>query len=174
MPKQPSICEEAIYNELYKSYAEKIRNYVYYKSGDLTQAEDIMQETFLRLWKKCAEILFDKVGGFLHTVSNHLFIDSVRSHKVSLRFQKSHTPLVDSEDPFFHLRTKEFQESIEQTISNLPEGQREAFLMNRIDKLTYKEIAQSLGISQTAVEKRIGKALIKLKSRIEEFNHQRI
>lgn len=172
--KEPSVCEEAVYNELYASYAETIRNYVYYKCGDLNQAEDIMQESFLRLWKKCAQILYDKVGGFLHTVSNHLFIDSVRAEKVSLRFQKSQAPPVDSEDPFFHLRTKEFQQSIEQSISELPEGQREAFLMNRIDKLTYKEIAQSLGISQTAVEKRIGKALMKLKSRIEEFNQQRI
>jgi len=58
---------------------------------------------------------------------------------------------------------------IEEAISALLSAQREAFLLNRIDKLTYKEIAIRLDISQTAVEKRMTKALIFMKNRIEEL-----
>ncbi|MEL7003728.1 MAG: RNA polymerase sigma factor [Bacteroidota bacterium] len=174
MADQPSICDEQVYSAVYRSNAEKLRNFLYYKCGDMDKAEDLMHDTFHRLWKKCAEIVYDKVVGFLYTVSNNLFLDQVRSQKVSLKFEKSQLPQQNAEDPYFQLRTDEFREKIESAISELPEGQREAFLLNRIDKLTYKEIAERLEISQTAVEKRIAKALLKLKSTIKEFKNYKI
>lgn len=163
MNKILSVCEEKVYNNLYETHAESLRNHLYYKFGDLTQAEDIVQEAFIKLWDKCSSVIFDKAVNFLYTISKNLFIDSIRSKKVALKFEKQHIQVQDNEDPYFHLRTKEFKERIETVISSLPEKQREAFLLNRIEKLTYKEIALKLEISQTAVEKRIAKALIKLK-----------
>lgn len=174
MREQVSICEEEVYSGIYRSQAEKLRNHLYYKCGDLEKAEDFVQDTFHRLWMKCAEVIYEKVVGFLYTVSNNLFLDHVRSQKVSLKFEKSLLPKSDKSDPFFQLRTEEFRENLEAAISNLPEGQREAFLLNRIDKLTYKEIAERLEISQTAVEKRISKALAKLKDIITELKDHKI
>ena len=133
-----------------------------------------MHDTFHRLWNKCAEVVYEKVVGFLYRVSNNLFLDHVRSQKVSLKFEKSLLPKTDKSDPFFQLRTEEFREKLEEAISNLPDGQREAFLLNRIDKLTFKEIGEQLDISQTAVEKRIAKALLKLKETIAELKNYKI
>ncbi|WP_025744024.1 RNA polymerase sigma factor [Aquimarina pacifica] len=163
MNKPFSVCEEQVYNGLYKKHAESLRNHLYFKFGDLKQAEDIVQESFIKLWTKCSTIIYEKAASFLYTVSRNLYIDSLRSKKVALKFEKNSSPVQDNEDPYFHLRTKEFKQKIEATISALPEKQREAFLLNRIEKLTYKEIAQKLEISQTAVEKRIANALVKLK-----------
>jgi RNA polymerase sigma-70 factor (ECF subfamily) len=158
-----SVCEEHVYDQLYNTHAESLRNHLYFKFGDLNQAEDIVQEAFIKLWQKCSSIIYEKAAAFLYTVSKNLFIDVIRSKKVALKFEKNSVPTHDVEDPYFHLRTKEFQQKLETVISELPEKQREAFLLNRIEKLTYKEIAERLEISQTAVEKRISKALIKLK-----------
>jgi RNA polymerase sigma-70 factor (ECF subfamily) len=174
MKLEVSICEEKTYSDIYTSEAEKLRNHLYYKCGDLVVAEDLMQEAFIKLWNKCAEVLIETVTGFLYTVSNRLFIDKIRSEKVALNFEKSQLPESNSPDPYFILRTEEFREKIETSISNLPEGQREAFLLNRIDKLTYKEIAERLEISTTAVENRMNKALLKLKTNIEEFKQYNI
>ena len=174
MKADHSLCKEYVYDSVYQEQAEKLRNILYYKCGDLSQAEDLVQEAFIKLWSKCAEVLYDKVGGFLYTVANNLFLDQVRSKKVSMNFEKTLGPQTDSEDPYFHLRSDEFRNNIEEAISSLPEGQREAFLMNRIDKLTYKEIAAQLDISQTAVEKRISKALARLQSLIKEFENFKI
>lgn len=171
---QESVCQEDTYNALYHAHFKSVRNYVYYKCGDMDQAQDIAQESFIRLWQKCAEVIFEKVTGFVHTVANRLFLDQLRSEKVSLKFEKNQLPQQNSEDPFYQLRTKEFQEQIEQAISELPEGQREVFLLNRVDKHTFKEIATMLEVSQTAVEKRMTKALIKLKDKIEEFKKYNI
>lgn len=174
MPENASICEEHVYRDIYVSNAEKLRNFLYYKCGDQDQAEDLMHDAFVKLWKKCAEVAFEKVVGFLFTVANNLFLDQVRSKKVSLKFEKSILPKSDPNDPFFQLRTDEFREQLETAISELPDGQREAFLMNRIDKLTFKEIAEQLEISQTSVEKRISKALLNLKGKIEELKQRKI
>lgn len=165
-----SICEEETYNNIYRNEAEKLRNHLYYKCGDFAVAEDFVQEVFLKLWNKCKDVVLETVVGFLYTASNRMFIDKIRSEKVSLKFEKKQLPQINSEDPYFQLRTEEFREKIETAISNLPDGQREAFLLNRIDKLTYKEIAVKLEISTTAVENRMSKALVRLKNTIEELH----
>lgn len=170
----PSICEEKHYSALYIKDAEKLRNYIYYKCGDLDLAEDIAQESFIKLWQKCKDVIFDKASSFLFTIAHRLFIDSTRKDKVVLNFAKSQVPKSNSEDPSFILETNEFKEKIEKHISDLPDGQREVFLLNRIDKLTYKEIAKTLDISETAVEKRMAKALLKLRDQIEEFKTYKI
>ena len=61
---------------------------------------------------------------------------------------------------------KEFMEKLESTIDNLPEKQREVFLMNRIEKMKYKEIALHLDISVKAVEKRMHQALVVMRKEI--------
>jgi RNA polymerase sigma-70 factor (ECF subfamily) len=153
---------------------QKLRNYLYYKCGDLAVAEDLAQESFVRLWLNCAKVFYDKSAGFLYTVANRLFLDRVRAEKVSLKFQKNSNTGTDHQDPFFYLRSDEFRNILETTISQLPDAQREAFLLNRIDRYTYKEIAVLLEISETAVEKRITKALLKLKEKIVEFKDYKV
>tara|TARA_Y100000815_G_C12922334_1_gene342183 strand:- start:150 stop:470 length:321 start_codon:yes stop_codon:yes gene_type:complete len=105
-------------------------------------------------------------------MARNLMIDTLRNKKVALKFERGLVLEQENEDPYFKLRTKEFRLKLETVISNLPEKQREAFLMNRIDKLTYKEIALRLEVSETAIEKRISKALIKLNniSEIKDFS----
>lgn len=169
-----SVCNEQIYNSLYHQKIEKLRNFVYYKCGDLDLAEDIAQESFVKLWTNCATVILESAVGFLFTVANRLFIDQTRSRKVRLKFEKEPVKTSNTEDPYHALRTEEFREVLEKTISDLPEGQREVFLLNRIEGHTYKEIAEMLEISSTAVEKRMSKALIKLRDRIKEFRDYKI
>lgn len=169
-----SLCQEDIFDQVYRTNAEQLRNHIYYKCGDLDSAEDIMQESFLRLWNNCKDVILESVKGFIYTVANRLFIDGFRQKKVSLKFEKAQTSHVETQDPMYVLRTEEFRTKLEETISDLPEGQREAFLLNRIEKMTYKEIAAKLEISETAVEKRMSKALLNLKAKIEEFREFKI
>ncbi|VXC27104.1 RNA polymerase sigma factor [Maribacter litoralis] len=172
MGQEPSVCEERVYNQIYRTHAEVLRNYLYYKFGDMQCAEDIVHDSFVKLWNKCSSVVYDRVTGFLYKIARNLMIDNLRNKKVALKFEKGLVHVQENEDPYFKLRTKEFRSKLESVISNLPEKQREAFLMNRIDKLTYKEIALRLEVSETAIEKRISKALIKLNSitEIKDFS----
>lgn len=162
---QKNICEQKIFEELYKTHAEALRNFMYYKAGDLQVAEDLTHDAFSKLWTNCSKVIFEKAKSFIYTVGNNLFLNKVKHQKVVLKFfSQSKESKVQQEDPQFLMEESEFKEKLEQAISNLSEAQRVVFLMNRIDKLTYKEIAKVLDISVKAVEKRMHNALKNLKT----------
>ena len=81
------------------------------------------------------------------------------------------TPNLDitNQNPEYLLEEEEFKEKLQNAIASLTEAQREVFLMNRIDGKKYWEIAELLGISQKAVEKRMSSALKTLKAQIENI-----
>ena len=140
-----------------------LRNYLYYKSGNQQLAEDLTHDAFSKLWENCAKVVFDKAKTYVYTIGKNLFYNQVKRKKVILKFEKSKASDQDHQDPQFILEEREFQLKLEKAISNLPENQREVFLMNRIDKMKYREIAEALNISVKAVEKRMHKALKSLK-----------
>jgi RNA polymerase sigma factor (sigma-70 family) len=169
-----SVCEEKNYQKLHKEHGRSIRNFIYYKCGSLEQAEDIVQEAYIKLWENCKNIVMEKAKSFLYTVAQRLFINQVRHQKVELHFIKENSTPKLSEDPSYILREKEFRQELEKAISGLSEKQREVFLMHRIDKMSYEEIAAALEISVKAVEKRMHQALSALKEKVKELKLYKI
>lgn len=164
-----NVCEERTYQGLFESLSQAVRNFVYYKSGDLAQAEDITQEAFLRLWKACAKVQPEKAKSFLYTVANNLFLDQVKHQKVVLAFQQIKPKSSTQETPEYLYEAEEFKQRLEVAIAQLPEKHRTVFLMSRIEKMTYQEIADRLGLSKKAVEKRMSKALVELRKLSEKI-----
>lgn len=164
-----SVCQEDNFHELYTANAKSLRNYLYYKCGDLNKAEDLSQEALIKLWENCKSVVFEKAKSYLYTVGQRLMINQIRHEKVVLNFEKGTNLSVNQEDPDYVLREKDFAVQLEQAISALPEIQREVFLMNRIDKLSYAEIAELLGLSVKAVEKRMHNALENLRNSVKEL-----
>jgi RNA polymerase sigma-70 factor (ECF subfamily) len=64
---------------------------------------------------------------------------------------------------------EELNQQLQQALASIPEGPREVFLMNRIEELSYSEIADRLGLSVKAIEKRMSEALRVLR---EKFNYK--
>lgn len=158
-----SVCEEIIFDSVFMSHSEYLRNFLYYKSGDLQNAEDIMQDAFGKLWEECAKVPFEKAKSFLFTVANNMFLNQVKRKKVVLKFEQRVGSSVNVETPLYLLEEAEFEKRLRNALEALPETQREVFLMSRIDGLKYKEIAERLDISVKAVEKRMHKALVALR-----------
>ena len=96
-------------------------------------------------------------------MSKNAFYNQVAHQKVRFAYAKTSQSATDYETPEFKMEESEFMDKLQDAIDALPDGQREVFLLNRIDKKTYKEIAEMLGVSQKAIEKRMHKALHKLR-----------
>lgn len=169
MNYETSVCDEKVYTKIFADHSETLRNYLYYKCGDLQQAEDIAQDAFIKLWKNCKKVVLEKARAFLYTVSKNAFYNQVAHQKIVLEHQQKTTKGIDNETPEFKIEENEFMEKLQNAINELPEGQREVFLLNRIDKKTYKEIAEMLGVSQKAIEKRMHKALVKMRKVIKNI-----
>lgn len=158
-----NVCQEETFKSIFKSQAEGLRNFLAYKTGSLAQAEDLMQDAFGKLWENCAKVKLEKAKSFLFTVANNLFLNTVEHKKVVLKFEKRSQTTHSNETPQFLLEEEEFRQRLEAAIADLTEAQRTVFLMNRIEKKTYVEIAELLGISVKAVEKRMHGALASLR-----------
>lgn len=158
-----SICEEKTFKSVFVDHAEHLRNFMYYKTGNFDRSEDLMQEAFSKLWVECAKVSLEKAKSFLFTVANNLFLNEEKHKKVILKFEKSGHDNRRSESPQFLLEEAEFEERLHKAIEGLPEGQREVFLMSRMDEMTYREIAERLDVSVKAIEKRMGRALATLR-----------
>ena len=169
-----SLCQEDHYQRIFNDNADKLRNFMYYRCGELEKAEDLMQEAFIRLWENCKKVLIEKAKSYVFTTANRLFLNDLEHNKVVLNFAKNNAFNSTSESPEFILEEKEFKEQLEAAISALPDSQREVFLMNRIDKLSFQEIADIQGVSIGAVHKKMYKAMDKLKNSVEILNNRKI
>lgn len=169
-----SVCEEDVFQSIYEEQIAPVRNFLYYKCGDLDRAEDMAQDSFIKMWENCAKVIFGKAKSYVFTIANRLFLNEVRDEKVKLKFETSTGSRVETEDPEYLAIHAEFKQSLESAISNLPEKQREVFLMNRIDNMKYSEIAATLNISVKAVEKRMHQCLKTLKNEVKELRTRKI
>ncbi len=170
MPKETSsVCNKDVFNDLFADYSKTIRNYIYYKCGDLDEANDITQESFIKLWNNCKSVSVEKAKSFLYTVANNLFLNVVAHKKVVLKYSLEKPNDKTEENPQFLLEEKEYMDKLQNAIAGLTEAQRTAFLLSRIDGKKYTEIAEVLDISVKAVEKRIHGALVSLRKEIENI-----
>ena len=164
-----SVCNERVYEKVFRDYSKVVRNFILFKCGDTAQADDLTQDAFVKLWKNCAKVPLDKVKSFLFTVVKNDFFNQVEHRKVVLKYKQSKGNTVNKEPPEFVSKEKEFQQELNDAINSLTEKQREVFLLNRIEKKKYKEIAEMLDISQKAVEKRMHQAMLHLRSKIKNY-----
>ena len=155
------------FERIFAEWYLQLRNYIYYKSGDMQVAEDIVQDAFMKVWEKRESIRQDSIGSLLYKIAGNIFLNRIDHQKVQLKFTTGYSFTEHSEGPDYDLEMKEFDERLRKSLSDLDEKNRTVFLMNRIDDLTYREIASALGLSQKAVEKRMGKAIAFLKEQLD-------
>lgn len=154
------------FKQVFDKHYDAVKNFLYYKLGDIDLAEDLVQEVFLKTWEKRDTIKMDTVQNLLYTIANHLAINHFKSARTRFEFKFKDQPHTTHESPEYMMEKDEFASKLEEAIGGLPEKQRVVFLMNRIDELTYNEIAERLEISVKAVEKRMHEALEYLLKRI--------
>ncbi|WP_163407711.1 RNA polymerase sigma factor [Flavobacterium ajazii] len=165
---QPNTCDEIIFSSFFKSHIKELRNFLYYKFGNKNQAEDLAQEAFIKLWQNCASVPIEKAKSYIYTIANNSTLNEIAHQKVVLKYEKNFIGSDrTNESPEYLLEEKQFQSKLLKAIENLNEKQRVAFLMHRIDKKKYSEIAVALDISVKAVEKRIHLALLNLRKEID-------
>tara|TARA_R110002049_G_scaffold270002_1_gene447008 strand:- start:330 stop:842 length:513 start_codon:yes stop_codon:yes gene_type:complete len=161
-----NICHSKTFEFIYNAYAKPIRRFLFFKTQDIDAAEDILQETFVKLWSNCSKVDYDKVKSYLYSTANNMFLNEKKHQKVIHNYNENYKKHDTNESPEFIMLEKEFMGKLEKTMASLPEKQREVFLLNRIEKKKYKEIAQMLNISVKAVEKRMHQALVVMRKEI--------
>ena len=154
-----SSLSESDYRQAFDEFFDGLRNFLYYKTGDRNMAEDLAQDTFVKLWENRDRIDKKTLKSYLYTIASNTAINQLKRNQLKYKFQKFHVAGVDRQSPEFLAEMKEYEEILNRVIGDMPDGSREVFLMNRLEDMKYREIAETLGISVKAVEKRMSKAL---------------
>ncbi|MCK0130105.1 sigma-70 family RNA polymerase sigma factor [Flavobacteriaceae bacterium F08102] len=161
------VCEEHVYARIFKSLSKDIFNFLRFKYGDRLDPRDKVQEAFIKLWDNCKNVTPEKAKSFLFTTANNMMLNEIKHQKVVLKHQQIKPKNYTNENPEFLMEETEYMHKYQRALAKLTEGQRVAFLMNRVEGKKHKEIAEILGISRKGVEKRIYTALEKLRKDID-------
>jgi len=157
-----------LFNKYYKDLVLFGGNFLPTKS----MCEDIVQNVFLKLWRdrESLEILSSLKSFLLSSVQNSC-LDELR-HKGVIRAHESYSMTYgpsDNIDTENYVLYSDLQGHLTEALGKLPEVCRQAFEMNRLEGLKYREIAEKLNVSERTVEVRIGKALSLLRNHLKEF-----
>jgi RNA polymerase sigma factor (sigma-70 family) len=165
--KFKNICKEKVFNDIFKSISKNLHDFLYYKYGESNNPQDIVQIAFEKLWKNCKNVLPEKAKSFIYTVANNEMLNSISRKKTVLNYSLQKPKDYTVETPEFLLEEKEYHDRLKKAIEELSEEQRVTFLLNRVEGKKHQEIADMLGISRKAVEKRIYTALNILRQKVE-------
>jgi len=166
--------DKSAFGELYLRYKEPLFFHASRMLEDSESARDIVQDIFAAIWSK-REILVvpEAVDAYLYGSIRNRILNFIAHQKVVSRY-------TDSIDQFLAhgisptdeaVREKELTRIIEREITLLPQKMREVFELSRKEELTYKQIADRLGLSEHTVKKQAQRAIriLRLKIKINIF-----
>lgn len=158
----------AAYRELVRRHAAKLTHYARRLLGDETEAEDVVQETCLRLWQRAAEYSPEaRVTTWLHRITHNLAVDRLRARGRFLAADEDDLEAEPVSAPQAReLETKRRVETLEAAWRRLPERQAAALALVHFDGLSGSEAAQVLGVSEEAVESLLARGRRALKAHL--------
>jgi RNA polymerase sigma-70 factor (ECF subfamily) len=164
------------FDALLLRYQRMLANYFYKQCYDRTLAQDLVQETFLRILRSAHRYRPEaKFKTYLFTVARNLWIDQHRSRKAAPRTISADLPLAEEGatladvvptpeiGPELSLEGREAAAMVREALLLLPEGQREVWLLAVEQDLKQREIAEVLDIPLGTVKSRMNAAVTRLR-----------
>jgi len=146
--------------ELYRAYSGDLHRFALFLSGDPALAEDLVAETFIRLWNARERVDLATVKGYLFTIARNLFLQQRRGKRGVTALDER---LADrGPGPESRALARSDLRATLAALQDLPEMDRAALLMRADDGLPYEEIAAALGLSPAAARVKVHRARLKL------------
>ena len=173
--------DDAAFGVLVEKYQKSVHALAWRKIQDFHYAEEIMQDTFLRAYKKLPTLKNpNQFAGWLHVIANRLCIDWMRSQK-SVMQSLEDTPVEEIEKSSYthHIseqriteRTEHYHELVKRLLEKLPENERAVVTLFYLDEMSTKEIGKFMGVSVNTITSRLHRARKRLQTDPEFLNQE--
>lgn len=164
------------FGELYERYMPKIYNYIYYRTSNQHDAEDLTARVFFRAMSHI-ESYVDKGVPFqawLYRIAHNLVAnwhrDQGRRKVIALDDYVAHS--LKSEAPDRQAEENEEQEQLMAAIHSLPEERQQLLLLKFIDQLSNAEIGEIMGRTEGAIKSLYHRTLLSLRDELQMQEHQ--
>jgi len=142
------------------------------KVRGMDAAEDLVQESFVRVWERRRQLRpHASPRAYLYRVLRNLITDEFRRRRLRERFGFLMGMLdrAEAPSPAATLEAGEFATAAERAIAALPERRRDVFVLAHLHGLSYREVAETLGITPRTVANHMSLALAQLRESLSEF-----
>jgi RNA polymerase sigma factor (sigma-70 family) len=146
-----------------QAHEASLRSYLHHAFPAVRDVDDVVQESFLRIWKARATQPIRSARAFLFIVARRIAIDLVRRNRISPIASVSHLPglpvIEDRPGVIEDVGRRERIELLAEAIAGLPARCREVFILHKIQAFSRKEVAAQLGLSEKTVEVQTARAM---------------
>ncbi len=152
------------YNISVDEYSDNLFRFALKHLRNEMSANDVVQETFTKVWIKHEEVSYEKVKSYLFTTAYHAIVDWVKKEGRSGDIENTEE---QGENSNFNFNLKEV---LEEALEKLPEIQKSVVLLRDYEGYNYDEIAEITGLSESQVKVYIFRARKALKTYIKRLD----
>lgn len=159
------------FDVIYKKYSRRLYGFVFRYVKQEADAEEIVQEVFLKIWKSRDNInIYSSFESFLFTIAHNATVNLLKKRATEQKYIE-HIKSLQYVDETYELTDeihyKELKHKFQNLLNELSPRQKEIFQLSREEGLSHKEIAEKLGISANTVKNHLVTTLSFLKGKID-------
>jgi RNA polymerase sigma-70 factor (ECF subfamily) len=159
--------DSAIFQRLIDREAPRLLRFALGLLGSMEDAEDVVQDTLIRLWENAATWTPDaRIGTWLHRVCYNRAIDLLRRRRAFVEDSALLETIDDAELPDAAMVRGEAELSLREAIERLPTRQRTAVLLFHFQDFSQREAARVMGVSEEALESMLARARRQLRQHL--------
>ncbi len=163
--------DKKVYQKIFDTFYEPLCNYCMSRIQSQEDAEEIVQDIFVKLWVKRDELnIAQSLRAYLYRMALNKIINYTEHHKVR-RIHQAETLATHSphNDQISVIQENEIQQIVFETVDSMPPKRRAVYELSRHEGLKYAEIAEQLDISIKTVEAHLSKALEQLRIALKDY-----
>jgi len=164
--------DQVAFTTIYNRYWIKTLNLAVHKIGDIMEAENIIQDIFVSLWKRRHSLIItNALENFLLVSVKYRVIKVLNNQRTERLYNETNCFTVDVLDDSTqqYLSFEELRQRLEMLIGKLPEQSRLIYRLNKEENMSYKAIAEELNITERSVEAHLARAKKTLKTALGSF-----